>query len=146
MVAWSTVDAANADLRSWTITNSAITEKTNVVLNSTDDQGLCAISLNTTTGDWYVFYAGTSDGARTWTASNVVAYKVSTDGGTTWGSENVLLSTGTSTLYDIRAIYCIPRSVNSNVTNVAFYRNGTNVSDLYMSLTLPYAFGYGSGN
>jgi hypothetical protein len=146
LVAWSNVDAANADLRCWTVDNTTITEKTNVVLNSTDDQGICAISLNTTTGDWYVFYAGTSDGARTWTTSLVVAYKVSTDGGTTWGSENVLLSTGTSTLYDIRSIYCIPRSVSSNVTNVGFYRNGTNVSDLYMSLTLPYAFGYGSSN
>jgi hypothetical protein len=143
LVAWSGTDVANADLRCWTVDNTTITEVTNVVLNSTDDQGLCAISINTTTGDWYVYYGGTSDGARTWTSTNTIAYKVSSDGGTTWGSEQVLLTP--SVYYDIRGIYVIPNSTSANVKTVSYYASAT-VADLYLSLTLPYAFGYGLSN
>lgn len=87
LAAWSAVDAANADLRCWTVTESAITEKTNVVLNSTDDQGLCGIGIDTDTQYWYVIYAGISTGGQTWSSSLHLYYKVSTDAGTTWGSE-----------------------------------------------------------
>lgn len=90
LVAWSVVDAANADLRCWHVTESAITEVTNVVLNSTDDQGLCAIGIDTTTEDWYVFYGGKSDGSETWPTAIKFYYKISTDDGATWGSEQTL--------------------------------------------------------
>lgn len=87
LVAWSAVDTANADLRCWTIDSSTITEVTNVVLNSTDDQGLCAITIDTDTGYWWVFYGGKSDGSETWNTLVNIYCKVSTDGGTTWGPE-----------------------------------------------------------
>jgi len=90
VVAWSNVDAVNADLRCWTVTEAAIVEVTNVVLNSVDDQGLAGISIDTATGAWYVFYAGASDGSETFdlaTRSLNIYYKVSTDSGTTWGAE-----------------------------------------------------------
>lgn len=90
LVAWSGVDTANADLRCWTVDNSAITEVTNVVLNSTDDQGLCAITIDTVTGYWWVFYGGKSDGSETWNTLVNIYCKVSTDGGTTWGPETQL--------------------------------------------------------
>lgn len=86
LVAWSAVDTANADLRCWTIDSSSITEVTNVVLNSTDDQGLAAISLGSD-GTWYVFYGGKSDGSETWNTSLDVYCKISTDSGSTWGAE-----------------------------------------------------------
>jgi|WetSurMetagenome_2_1015567.scaffolds.fasta_scaffold12632_2 hypothetical protein len=92
LVAWSNVDTLNADLRCWTITNSAISEVTNVVLNSTDDQGLAAISIDSITGEWTVAYAGKSDGSETcWTALNIYC-KGSRDSGSTWGPETKLSS------------------------------------------------------
>jgi len=90
LVAWSAADTSNADLRCWHVTESAITEVTNVVLNSTDDQGLCAIGIDTNTEDWYVFYGGKSDGSETFPTAMNIYYKVSTDDGATWGSETKL--------------------------------------------------------
>jgi hypothetical protein len=90
LVAWSAVDTANADLRCWTVTESTITEVTNVVLNSTDDQGLAGICLDTLTGYWWVFYGGKSDGSETFLTSINIYCKCSTDGGSTWGAETLL--------------------------------------------------------
>jgi hypothetical protein len=118
MVAWSATDAANADLRCWTITESAITEtSTNVVLNSTDDQGLCAIALDTVNDDWYVFYCGKSDGSETWTTSLSVQYKVSTDAGATWSAEQTTLAT----LWNTKYLVCCPR-IPSSKWVVQLYR------------------------
>jgi hypothetical protein len=90
-VAWSAIDTLNADLRCWTITESAITEvTTNVVLNSTDDQGYAAIGIDTDTEDWYVFYCGASGGGETFQSSLNVYCKISTDAGSTWGAETKL--------------------------------------------------------
>lgn len=97
IVAWSAVDLANADLRCFTITESAITETSaNVVLNSTDDQGLAAFSLNTVTGTWTVFYGGASGGAETYPSSINVYRKGSNDSGATWGPETLVSSEGVS--------------------------------------------------
>ena len=94
LVAWSAVDLANADLRCWHVTESAITEVTNVVLNSTDDQGGCAIGIDTDTQDWYVYYGGKSNGAESWAAAIQIYRKKSTDDGTTWGSEEQVSAIG----------------------------------------------------
>lgn len=90
LAAWSAVDTLDADLRCWTITDSAITEVTPVVLNSTDDQGLCAISIDSITGYWYVYYGGKSGGSETFSTAINVYFTVSTDGGSTWGAEQKL--------------------------------------------------------
>lgn len=91
VVAWTAVDAANADLRCFIITDTTITETAaNVVLNSTDDQGLCAIALDTGAATWYVFYGGKSDGSETFSSSINIYYKTSTDDGATWSSETLL--------------------------------------------------------
>ena len=87
VAAWSAVDSANADLRIWTINDTTITEMTNVVLNSGDDQGLVALGMDLTSGWWYCAYAGKSDGSETWNTAVAVYYKYSTDGGTTWSAE-----------------------------------------------------------
>lgn len=89
LVAWTAYDTLNADLKCWTITESAITAKTDVVLNSTDDQGMCAIAIDKNTGHWYVFYCGQSDGSETYSSAVNVYYKVSTDSGSTWGAETL---------------------------------------------------------
>lgn len=106
LVAWSNVDTANADLRCWYITEAAITEVTNVVLNSVDDQGLCAIAIDTTNDYWYVFYGGKSDGSETWPTATKIYYKQSTDHGTTWGSETLVSGSET---YNPRWLSCAPR-------------------------------------
>lgn len=95
VVAWTGIDTANADLRCWTVTESAITEtSTNVVLNSTDDQGFACISLDPTDTIWTVFYGGKSDGSETWSSSINLYSKTSQDAGATWGSETLVSSQG----------------------------------------------------
>lgn len=87
LAAWSNRDTANADLRFWSIDESSITEGTNVVEDSGDDQQMCALSYNPDTGILYCFYGGKSDGSETAGTSIRIYYKTSTDLGTTWGSE-----------------------------------------------------------
>lgn len=96
MVAWSATDLVNSDLRFFTIDETTITEGTNVVLNSTDDQGMCGISLDPTTNYIYVYYGGKSDGSETFATAIQIYYKISKDGGVTWGAETALsaLATG----------------------------------------------------
>jgi hypothetical protein len=90
LIAWSAVDALNADLRCWTVTESAITEVTNVVANSTDDQGWAALAIDTVTGSWHAFYCGASDGGETFLTALKVYTKVSQNSGSTWGAETAL--------------------------------------------------------
>lgn len=90
LVAWSAIDTLNADLRCWTVDASTITEVTNVVQNSTDDQGLCGVCLDTISGLWWVFYVGKTDGSETFSSDVNIYYKISTNGGSTWGAETKL--------------------------------------------------------
>jgi hypothetical protein len=90
LVVWSATDAASQDLRCWTVDSGAITAKTDVVANATDDCGLCAVTIDTITGWWWVFYGGKSDGSETWGTATHIYYKVSQDTGTTWGAETLL--------------------------------------------------------
>ena len=114
MVAWSAVDAANADLRCWTVTESAITETSaNVVLNSTDDQGLCAIALDTANSIWYVFYGGASAGGDTWGTTAHLYFKASTDGGATWSPETALTSNELMTKPNPKWLVCTTRFTGS---------------------------------
>jgi hypothetical protein len=106
LVAWNANDAANQDLVCWTVDSGAITAKTDVVTNATDDCGLCAISIDTQTGYWYVFYGGPAAGTSTWNTSMRVYYKVSQDQGTTWGTET-LLSQGAA--FALTTLYTLPR-------------------------------------
>lgn len=99
LAAWSAVDTANADLRCWIITGTSITEVTNVVLNSTDDQGLASVSIDAVTGDWTVFYVGKSDGSETFLTSVNVYCKGSRDDGTTWGPETKLTTMAADITY-----------------------------------------------
>lgn len=90
-VAWSNADTLNATLRFWDINGAASLPGTPVTINtSTDDQGGCAIGVNSTNDDLYVFYLGKTDGSETYTTALNVYYKISTDDGATWGSETQL--------------------------------------------------------
>jgi len=112
VVAWSAVDTANADLRCWKITDVAITETAaNVVLNSTDDQGLCGIGINTTTNHWWVCYGGKSDGSEVFLTSINVYLKVSRDGGVSWDAETKI----TDAAEDITWLVTCPRYTGSFV-------------------------------
>jgi hypothetical protein len=106
LVAWSGVDTANADLRIWEVNESAITEKTNVVLNSTDDQGMCAVCVDEDNNDsWTVYYLGKSDGSETWATAVRLYKKQTTDRGTTWGSETEVANFTISA----RGLFAAPR-------------------------------------
>jgi hypothetical protein len=109
LVAWSAVDTLNADLRCWTVTEAAITEVTNVVLNSTDDQGLCGICLDTINSIWWVIYGGESGGAETYSTAINLYCKGSRDSGSTWGPETKL----TTTTYNVPWMFTIPRLIFS---------------------------------
>lgn len=139
MAAWTAADTANADLRVWDINGAAsITELTNAVLNSTDDQALCGIGIDSTNDDLYVFYLGKSDGSETCYTSLNCYYKVSTDGGTTWGSET-LLSTVTRALTFLH--------VCPNFSDAEFYAiyGGTYFATLSANVSAYYAAGGGGG-
>lgn len=107
LIAWSNTDTLNADLMCWTVTESAITAKTDVITNSTDDQGSCVLGLNTTTGVYYAFYAGKTDGSQTWPTDVDIFYRTSSDLAT-WSSEtsatSALIGYGT-----YGALWTIPR-------------------------------------
>jgi hypothetical protein len=106
LVFWTGVDAANADLRCFKVTQSAQTETAaNVVLNSIDDQSFCNISI-APNDDWYVFYAGKSDGSDVYNSSMGLYYKISTDDGATWSTEAQLEP---NLLYSIFGFYGKPR-------------------------------------
>lgn len=92
VIGWNATDAANQDLLCWTVTESAITAKTNVVTNATDDCGLAALSIDNRTGYWHAYYCGKSDGSQTWNTALGVYKKVSQDAGTTWGPETLVSS------------------------------------------------------
>lgn len=120
VVAWNAVDSANADLTCWTVTESAITAKTDVITNSTDDQALCAVGLDIDNGHWRVFYTGKTDGSET-VGTNVNVYqRVSQDSGTTWGAESQVSNLSG----DIDWLACTPRFLNRQY-GVAWYREET---------------------
>lgn len=136
LVAWSAVDAANADLRCWTVTNSAITEVTPVVSNGTDDQGLAAIGIDTVTGFWWVAYGGKSDGSETWNTAANLYCKVSQDAGTTWGAETLLTQTAQWHFYLAAAPrFTGPFAVLANVRHAA----GINILTIGVDRTVPRA-------
>lgn len=138
IVAWSAVDGANADLRCWKINDTTITEVTPVVSNGTDDQGLCAVGIDTVTQDWYVFYSGKSDGSETYKTAVNLYYKVSTDDGATWGAETVL----TTGVFNIGWLATIPRFTTEFLT---FFQVDTATDEIRCSVLLPTA-GAGGGS
>lgn len=110
LVAWNAADLANADLLAWKVTESAITALTDVITNSTDDQGFAALGIDTDTGDLYVYYGGAADGAENFAASTSLRYSVSTDDGATWGAANVVLHR-----QNIHGLWMTPRFTTDKV-------------------------------
>jgi hypothetical protein len=130
LIAWSAVDAASQDLRCWTITESAITAKTDVVANATDDCGLCAMSIDLQTGYWYAFYAGNSDGSETWASALNIYYKGSTDSGSTWSPQTKV----TSATRALAWMATIPR-IYLGRPMVAYHNNAT-IKEIQMNISV----------
>lgn len=128
VVAWNAIDTANADLTAWTVTESAITALTDVVTNSTDDQGLCAISYDTQTGRLTVFYGGASGGAETYPTAINIYCKGSNDNGSTWGAETKLTLAAHNTTW----LACCPRQFGAPV--VAYYDDGSVHNDVSINV------------
>jgi hypothetical protein len=128
LVAWSAIDTLNADLRCWHITESAITEVTNVVLNSVDDQALCAIGIDEKER-WYVYYGGKSDGSETFLTSINIYHKGSTDGGVTWGPETII----TTAPFDITWLITCPRYSGQKVIA---YHNDIALDELNVNVSV----------
>lgn len=107
-IAWTAVDTANADLKffsiSWSGDTVTINTGTDVVTDSTDDQGLAALAIDNNRRHLYAFYTGKSDGSETVGTAVNVYYKVSTDAGSTWGAETLL----TYKTYNIKWLTCTP--------------------------------------
>jgi hypothetical protein len=106
VVSWNAIDAANQDLLGFTVTESAITAFTTTpVLNATDDCGFASIAIDTDTQDWYVFYAGKSDGSETYATNITINYKKSTDDGATWGAETAV----SPSVMNVLSLFAAPR-------------------------------------
>ncbi len=112
VVSWNRYDTATALLKCFTVTESTITAVTDVVASSTDDQGFCAIAIDTATGAWYVFYCGNTAGTETFPTSMKVYYKYSTDQGSTWSAELPI----TTQLNEILYLTCTPQFTNNFLT------------------------------
>jgi hypothetical protein len=132
VVAWNATDAANQDLLCWTVDSGAITAKTDVVTNATDDCGLCAVSIDLQTGWWYVFYGGPSTGTSTWNTAMRIYYKVSKDSGSTWGPETKIDNAVAA--FTLRMLYACPR-LYLGPPVVAWYRDA-NSDDIQMSVEM----------
>lgn len=140
LLVWTQADLANADLKCYSVDSGTITALTDVVLNSTDDQGLCAIGIATDTGYWHAFYCGISTGGETWNTALKVYTKVSQDSGTTWGPETLVSVGATAT---IRHLYTCPRFTGKPV--VAWVVDAqTDDLKISVDITQPSA-GYGAG-
>jgi hypothetical protein len=135
--AWTAADLANADLRGFVVVDASVTETAaNVVLNSTDDQGLVAAGMDTGTGTWYVFFTGKADGSETFSTATKVYYKTSTDDGATWSAETLLSNATRSTQY----LTTTPRFVTDFIT----VWHADQVNDVLLaSVTIPTAGGGG---
>lgn len=105
VVGWTAIDTVNADLLAWAVDESADTALTDVVTNSTDDQGFAAIAIDTMTGDFHVGYGGKSDGSETYSTGLNFYSKTSTDDGSTWGAETQFSIFGSA---DTRALFASP--------------------------------------
>lgn len=85
LIALTDGDTAGTDLKAWKVLSAAsITALTDVFTDETDHIG-CAIAIDQSTSDIYVFYNG-SEG-ETFATALTTNYKKSTDDGTTWGTE-----------------------------------------------------------
>lgn len=134
VVAWNAIDTLNADLTCWTVTESAITAKTDVVTNSTDDQALCGICLDTVNGIWWVYYAGITTGGETWLTSVNLYCKGSSDGGTTWGPETLL----TTAPQDITWLAVLQRMVfPMPVPPPVLFHNDIALDEININVALP---------
>lgn len=142
LAAWSAFDTVNADLRCWIIDASTITETTNVVLNSVDDQGLTAVCVDPLSGKWTVFYGGKSDGSETFPSIINLYCKQSTDSGATWGAETVV----TAITNNISYIRAIPRvlSATTAIPPCLFFTN-INLDELRFNLSATAGDGGSSG-
>ena len=134
MAAWSNTDALNADLRIWTASEAAQTELANVITNSTDDQGLCAVSLDTTNGDIYVIYAGAQDGSETHNTAMNLYYRVSTDDGTSWSASDIRLTPGGGPKF---LLLTNPRMVYLSAELVAAYYNNVGPDSIQFVSIVP---------
>lgn len=131
LIAWNGVDTANADLLGWTVTESAITAfTTSVVLNGTDDQGLAAISIDTSTGYWWAYYGGKSDGSETFLTSINIYCKCSKDSGATWGPETLL----TTRAADITWLIACPRLYSG--PPLVMYHNDIALDELLINVQI----------
>ena len=140
VVAWSRTDFDTADLRCWVIDDTTITEKTNVVENSSDDQGFCSLAVDANTGWWHVFYGGKSDGSETFATAINIYHKISKDSGATWGDE-MKISHHAMTL---ALIVSTPRFINNPC--VCYYDNSPGTGNVIKMLVMDHVVpGYMSG-
>ena len=140
LIAWTNADTLNADLMCWDINGSgSITAKGNVVTDSTDDQAMCGLTIDTTADNLYAFYCGKTDGSETAYTSLNVYYKLSTNGGTSWGSE----TQATSQLMPITYLM-VPLETDSGEYHVLF-GGAAQVNSLFHNVALLPAAGGSAG-
>lgn len=143
VIAWNGTDVANQDLKCWEVDSGAITAKTDVVTNATDDCGLAALAYDTVTGYLYAYWAGKTDGSETWSTAVNIYWSRSTDSGSTWSTPAKLNADGAT--LSIRSLYAIPRVYRSRGDGgpppVQVVRALTNLNDSYVLVdaTVPHA-------
>src|SRR3990167_2529272 len=132
ITAWSNRDTATAKLRAWSIGAAAdITELTNVVSSSGDDQQACALSIDQDE-NIYVYYMGKSDGSETVGTSVGIYCKKSTNAGATWGSETQISENNRNYSY----LKSSPLLYGNHKVIYAVTTQNTAIHNLYISKTI----------
>lgn len=128
MSAWSNRNTVGAKLRIWSLDESSITEKTNVVSSSLGNQQCCGLTIMPNAGNLLCFYIGDSAG----TGPYNVFYKISTDGGTTWGAE-----TRHSSYARVYVYLSVCLVITSTYFYTVFQLDASTVDATYISAVLP---------
>jgi hypothetical protein len=133
LVAWSINNNNAAVLKCWTLTESAITEKTSPVADGNANQSMALVTLDTATGHWWVFYAGTEAGTDGYATTLQTYCKCSQDGGSTWGPERLLSTYGKTWFLHMLVA---PRYFGA-LPPPYLWLMRTNVADFRINLELP---------
>jgi len=133
LVAWSINNSNLAVLKCFTLTESAITAKTPPVPDGNANQTMALITLDTATGYWWVFYAGTESGMDGYADQLQTYCKCSQDGGANWGPERLLSTFGKTWFLHM---LCAPRYAGALPPPYAWL-NRAGIYDFRINIELP---------
>jgi len=128
LIAWNEDNLTGARFTCWTVTESAITAKTDVIASSGGWQGFAGLAIDTVTEQWWAFYLGDGTSAESFPIGNIYA-KISADSGTTWGPQFKWTAYASASAPSVSALFICPRFYRSKCPSVLWYDNNSTTFD-----------------